>query len=205
MTFPFYLTRLLEEQQTKYIPQNSQSPLNTRTNGEYSAFPLNTETLPLPFAAEYNYFLYLEHCCFEKRSFGVERQSSSVEHRVIPPRTMFPTQFYNNTTFSFVPPLLFFLPSTQPPAYVVRVWFFLRSFFPPHSWKMLSISCLVEYFRQTFSGEFWRKRERFWSGSPDLCAETLFPHVRAGSRSTLADQTTRRLPSALYHVCAPHF
>lgn len=100
MTFSFYLTRLLEEQQTKYIPQNSQSPLNTRTNGEYSAFPLNTETLPLPFAAEYNYFLYLEHCCFEKRSFGVERQSSSVEHRVIPPRTMFPTQFYNNTTFS---------------------------------------------------------------------------------------------------------
>ena len=158
-----------------------------------------------PFSPEYNYFFLFT--VVSRSVVSRKRQSSSVEHRVIPPRTLFPTQFYNNPflhfffcfCFSFPRPLLLSCIHT------CLVWFLLRFFFPPPPpfVKMLNVSWTVEYFRQTFSGEFRGNTNAFEAA--DLCAETFFPHVWAGLRSTLPSQTTRRLPSALYHVCRSTF
>lgn len=160
-----------------------------------------------PFSPEYNYFFLFT--VVSRSVVSRKRQSSSVEHRVIPPRTLFPTQFYNNPFlhffFFFVSP---FLDHYHYRAYI-RAWFdfsfsFVFFFSPPPPFvKMLNVSWTVEYFRQTFSGEFRGNTNAFEAAG--LCAETFFPHVWAGLRSTLPSQTTRRLPSALYHVCRSTF
>lgn len=159
-----------------------------------------------PFSPEYNYFFLFT--VVSRSVVSRKRQSSSVEHRVIPPRTLFPTQFYNNPFLHF----FFFcfcfsFPRPLPLSciHTCLVWFLLRFFFPPPPpfVKMLNVSWTVEYFRQTFSGEFRGNTNAFEAA--DLCAETFFPHVWAGLRSTLPSQTTRRLPSALYHVCRSTF
>ena len=157
-----------------------------------------------PFSPEYNYFFLFT--VVSRSVVSRKRQSSSVEHRVIPPRTLFPTQFYNNPFlhfFFFVSP---FLDHYHYRAYI-RAWFdFSFVFFfppPPPFVKMLNVSWTVEYFRQTFSGEFRGNTNAFEAAG--LCAETFFLHVWAGLRSTLPSQTTRRLPSALYHVCRSTF
>lgn len=162
-----------------------------------------------PFSPEYNYFFLFT--VVSRSVVSRKRQSSSVEHRVIPPRTLFPTQFYNNPFLHF----FFFcfcfsFPRPLPLSciHTCLVWFLLFLhffFFPPPSpfVKMLNVSWTVEYFRQTFSGEFRGNTNAFEAAG--LCAETFFPHVWAGLRSTLPSQTTRRLPSALYHVCRSTF
>lgn len=162
-----------------------------------------------PFSPEYNYFFLFT--VVSRSVVSRKRQSSSVEHRVIPPRTLFPTQFYNNPFLHFFFLFLFLLSSTTTiivHTYVPGLISPFPSFFfffppPPPFVKMLNVSWTVEYFRQTFSGEFRGNTNAFEAA--DLCAETFFPHVWAGLRSTLPSQTTRRLPSALYHVCRSTF
>lgn len=160
-----------------------------------------------PFSPEYNYFFLFT--VVSRSVVSRKRQSSSVEHRVIPPRTLFPTQFYNNPFLHFFF-FLFLLSSTTTiivHTYVPGLISPFPSFFffspPPPFVKMLNVSWTVEYFRQTFSGEFRGNTNAFEAAG--LCAETFFPHVWAGLRSTLPSQTTRRLPSALYHVCRSTF
>lgn len=162
-----------------------------------------------PFSPEYNYFFLFT--VVSRSVVSRKRQSSSVEHRVIPPRTLFPTQFYNNPFLHFFFFFLFLLSSTTTiivHTYVPGLISPFPSFFfffppPPPFVKMLNVSWTVEYFRQTFSGEFRGNTNAFEAAG--LCAETFFPHVWAGLRSTLPSQTTRRLPSALYHVCRSTF
>lgn len=162
-----------------------------------------------PFSPEYNYFFLFT--VVSRSVVSRKRQSSSVEHRVIPPRTLFPTQFYNNPFLHFFFLFLFLLSSTTTiivHTYVPGLISPFPSFFfffppPPPFVKMLNVSWTVEYFRQTFSGEFRGNTNAFEAAG--LCAETFFPHVWAGLRSTLPSQTTRRLPSALYHVCRSTF
>lgn len=162
-----------------------------------------------PFSPEYNYFFLFT--VVSRSVVSRKRQSSSVEHRVIPPRTLFPTQFYNNPFLHFFFLFLFLLSSTTTiivHTYVPGLISPFPSFFfffppPPPFVKMLNVSWTVEYFRQTFSGEFRGNTNAFEAAG--LCAETFFPHVWAGLRSTLPSQTTRQLPSALYHVCRSTF
>lgn len=139
--------------------------------------------------------------CFEKRSFEetsvLKRRTSrySTENVVSDAilQQSFPPFFF----------LVFLFLDHYYRAYI-RAWFdfsFSFVFFP--FVKMLSVSWTVEYFRQTFSGEFRGNTNAFEAAG--LCAETFFPHVWAGLRSTLPSQTTRRLPSALYHACRSTF
>ena len=127
-----------------------------------------------PFSPEYNYFFLFT--VVSRSVVSRKRQSSSVEHRVIPPRTLFPTQFYNNPFLRF----FFFSPSPirENVERKLNGWIFQANVF----------------------GGISRKHERFWSGR--FVCRNIFPsrlsgpafHAAEPDNATIAFCSVSRLP-----------
>lgn len=159
-----------------------------------------------PFSPEYNYFFLFT--VVSRSVVSRKRQSSSVEHRVIPPRTLFPTQFYNNPflhffffcfCFSFPRPLLLSCIHT------CLVWFllFLRFFFfssPSPIRENVERKLNGWIFQANVFGGISRKHERFWSGR--FVCRNIFPsrlsgpafHAAEPDNATIAFCSVSRLP-----------
>lgn len=159
-----------------------------------------------PFSPEYNYFFLFT--VVSRSVVSRKRQSSSVEHRVIPPRTLFPTQFYNNPFLHF----FFFcfcfsFPRPLPLSciHTCLVWFllFLRFFFfssPSPIRENVERKLNGWIFQANVFGGISRKHERFWSGR--FVCRNIFPsrlsgpafHAAEPDNATIAFCSVSRLP-----------
>lgn len=158
-----------------------------------------------PFSPEYNYFFLFT--VVSRSVVSRKRQSSSVEHRVIPPRTLFPTQFYNNPFLHFFF-FLFLLSSTT--TIIVHTYVpGLISPFPSFFFFFSSPSPIREnverklngwIFQANVFGGISRKHERFWSGR--FVCRNIFPsrlsgpafHAAEPDNATIAFCSVSRLP-----------
>lgn len=159
-----------------------------------------------PFSPEYNYFFLFT--VVSRSVVSRKRQSSSVEHRVIPPRTLFPTQFYNNPFLHFFFLFLFLLSSTT--TIIVHTYVpGLISPFPSFFFFFSSPSPIREnverklngwIFQANVFGGISRKHERFWSGR--FVCRNIFPsrlsgpafHAAEPDNATIAFCSVSRLP-----------
>lgn len=154
-----------------------------------------------PFSPEYNYFFLFT--VVSRSVVSRKRQSSSVEHRVIPPRTLFPTQFYNNPFLHFFF-FLFLLSSTT--TIIVHTYvpglispsFFFSSPSPIRENVERKLNGWI--FQANVFGGISRKHERFWSGR--FVCRNIFPsrlsgpafHAAEPDNATIAFCSVSRLP-----------
>lgn len=157
-----------------------------------------------PFSPEYNYFFLFT--VVSRNVVSRKRQSSSVEHRVIPPRTLFPTQFYNNPFLHFFFCFCFSFPRPLPLSciHTCLVWFllFLRFFFSSPSPIRENVERKLNgwIFQANVFGGISRKHERFWSGR--FVCRNIFPsrlsgpafHAAEPDNATIAFCSVSRLP-----------